>query len=160
MTNLKNRFRFLETSVLQITGLFLMFLVAILLLWKGNANSNQAVSAMLAQVYFEGEYRVGEGEWQEIIEGQHIPATKGDVTLRGNFHMLTPDGEYVGPLEPNIPMALFMDHINATIFQLQYDSNFIFLPSVTTLTAPLSFVTSTSLPTTFSLCKVSSWGCP
>ena len=117
MTNLKNRFRFLETSVLQITGLFLMFLVAILLLWKGNADSNQAISAMLAQVYFEGEYRVGEGEWQEIIEGQHIPATKGDVTLRGNFHMLTPDGEYVGPLEPNIPIALFMDHINATIYE-------------------------------------------
>ena len=117
MTNLKNRFRFLETSVLQITGLFLMFLVAILLLWKGNADSNQAVSAMLAQVYFEGEYRVGEGEWKEIIEGQHIPATKGDVTLRGKFHMLTPDGEYVGPLEPNIPIALFMDHINVTIYE-------------------------------------------
>lgn len=117
MTNLKNRFRFLETSVLQITGLFLMFLVAILLLWKGNADSNQAISALLAQVYFEGEYRVGEGEWQEIIEGQHIPATKGDVILRGNFHMLTPDGEYVGPLEPNIPIALFMDHINVTIYE-------------------------------------------
>lgn len=117
MTNLKNRFRFLEISVLQIIGLFLMFFVAILLLWRGNADSNQAIPATLAQVYFEGQYRVDEGEWQEIIEGQHIPATKGDVTLRGNFHMLTPDGEYVGPLESDIPIALFMDHINVTIYE-------------------------------------------
>ena len=117
MANFKNRFQFLTISFLQTAGVLVLFLVAILLLWRGNVNSNQAVAAIPAQVYFEGEYRIGDGQWHKIVEDQHIPATKGDVTLRGNFHMLTPDGEYVGLLESNIPIALFMDHINITIYE-------------------------------------------
>jgi hypothetical protein len=66
------------------------------LLWHGNANSMQATNALVAQIYFDGEYRIGDGEPQKIVKGRHIPSTEGDVTLRGNFHMLTPYGEYVG----------------------------------------------------------------
>ena len=71
---------------------------------------------MVAQIRFEGEYKIGDGEWQEIIEGKHIPATKGDVTLRGNFHMFAPDGEYVGIYSGDLPIALYTNHINLTIF--------------------------------------------
>ncbi len=39
------------------------------------------------------KYKIEDGEWHKIVKGEHIPATKGDVTLRGNFHMLAPDGE-------------------------------------------------------------------
>ena len=113
----KNRFKFLKKMPFQAVGIILMLLVAIALLWIGNANSNEAVLATSAQVYFEGEYRIGNGQWQNVIAGQHIPATKGDVTLRGSFHMLTPDGEYIGPLEANIPIALYMDHINVTVYE-------------------------------------------
>ena len=117
MANFKNRFQFLTMSFLQTAGMLVIFFVAILLLWRGNVNSYQATAAIPAQVYFEGEYRIGDGQWHKIVEGQHIPATKGDVTLRGNFHMLAPNGEYVGLLESDIPIALFMDHINATIYE-------------------------------------------
>lgn len=94
-----------------------LFLTAAFLLWFVNANSRQATSAIAAQVRFMGEYRVGDGEWQEIAEGRHIPATKGDVTLRGNFHLFAPDGEYVGVMDDSIPIALYTDHIGLTLLE-------------------------------------------
>ena len=101
----KNRLKFIKKIQFQTVGIILILLVAIVLLWISNASSNEAIPAISAQVYFEGEYRIGNGQWQNITEGQHIPTTKGDVTLRGIFHMLAPDGEYIGPLEANIPIA-------------------------------------------------------
>ena len=117
MPNLKNKFHILNNSHWHVIGTILILLLAVLLLWHGNANSNQAMSAMMAQVRFEGAYRIADGPWQEIVEGEHIPSTKGDVTLRGNFHMLTPDGEYVGIYTGDIPIALYTDHISLTIYE-------------------------------------------
>ena len=104
-------------SNLQVVGIVFILLFGVLLLWHGNANSMQAQPAMLAQVYFDGEYRIADGPWQEIVEGQHIPSTQGDVTLRGNFHMLTPDGEYVGIYSGDIPIAFYLDHINLSFYE-------------------------------------------
>jgi hypothetical protein len=98
-------------------GIILLFLLAALLLWFGQINSNQAMSAMVAKVYFDGEYRIADGAWQKIVSGQHIPSTKGDVTLRGNFHMLTPYGEYVGLYGRELPIAFYTNHINLTIYE-------------------------------------------
>ena len=109
--------RFFNTTTLAIAGVVLLLLSAVILLWHGNATSNQAAPALLAQVYFDGEYRIEDGEWQKIIKGNHIPSTKGDVTLRGNFHMLTPDGEYVGIYNGDIPVALYTNHINLTFYE-------------------------------------------
>ena len=117
MSAKKNRLKFIKKMPFQTVGIILILLVAIALLWISNASSNEAIPAVSAQVYFEGEYRIGNGQWQNIIEGQHIPATKGDVTLRGIFHMLAPDGEYIGPLEANIPIAFYMNHINVTVYE-------------------------------------------
>ena len=90
----------------------IVILLAGVLLWHGESNSMQAVAPRAAQVYFEGEYRIGDGEWQPIVKGEHISSTKGDVTLRGNFHMLTPDGEYIGLFTGGAPLALYTDHIS------------------------------------------------
>ena len=117
MSAKKNRLKFIEKVPFQTVGIILILLVAIVLLWISNASSNEAIPAVSAQVYFEGEYRIGNGQWQNIIEGQHIPATKGDVTLRGIFHMLAPDGEYIGPLGADIPIVFYMDHINVTVYE-------------------------------------------
>ena len=105
----------LKHSQLQVAGILMLLFLAVLLLLFNHLNSSQATSAMAAQVRFEGEYRIGDGSWQEITEGQHIPATKGDVTLRGNFHMLTPDGEYVGIYSGDLPIAFYTNHIGITI---------------------------------------------
>ena len=111
MPDLKNRFQIFKKMPLQVIGTLILFLAAASLLWFNQTNSNQAISAMVAQVRFQGEYRIGDGQWQKIVEGEHIPATKGDVTLKGDFHLYAPDGEYAGLLEEDTLIALYTDHI-------------------------------------------------
>ena len=102
-------------SLLAGLGILILLFGAVALLWSGRASSNQAMSAMIAKIYFDGEYRIADGSWQKIVSGQHIPSTKGDVALRGNFHMLTPDGEYVGLYSRDLPIAFYTNHINLTV---------------------------------------------
>ena len=117
MPNIINPFRKFKRVHWQVTGVLLLILLAVFLLWFGNRNSMQAMPAWVAQVYFDGEYRVADGEWHQIVEEEHIPSTKGDVTLRGNFHMLTPDGEYVGVYRGEIPVAFYLNHIGLTFYE-------------------------------------------
>ncbi len=114
MPKLKNRFKH---SYLPIIGTICIIFLALALLWHGNANSMQAVPALVAEVYFDGEYRIADGQWQEIEKGKHISSTEGDVTLRGNFHLVTPDGEYIGIYTDSIPIALYTNHINLTFYE-------------------------------------------
>ena len=117
MPEIKNKVCKVNASYLQAIGIVFILLLVVLLLWHGNATSMQAQPALLAQVYFDGEYRIADGLWQQIVKGEHIPSTKGDVTLRGNFHMLTPDGEYIGMYTGDIPIALYVDHISLTFYE-------------------------------------------
>lgn len=107
----------MNKSLMAAIGILILLFGAVALLWSGRVRSNQATSAMTAKVYFDGEYRIADGPWQTIDSEQHIPSTKGDVTLRGNFHMLTPDGEYVGLYSRDLPVALYTNHINLTIYE-------------------------------------------
>ena len=117
MFDLKNILHKIKRPHWQIAGILLLFLLAVILWCFNNITSMQAQSAMMAQVYFDGEYRIADGPWQTIVKDEHIPTTKGDVTLRGNFHMLTPDGEYVGIYRGEIPIAFYTDHVNLTIYE-------------------------------------------
>lgn len=117
MPNAKNRLQIFKSSYLQVAGILLLIIFAALMMWFNHVSSTQAISATVAKVRFYGEYRIGDRQWQEITEGQHIPATKGDVTLRGNFHMLTPDGEYVGVYRGELPVAFYSNHISLTIYE-------------------------------------------
>ena len=117
MPRLKNRGQMLKTAHLEVAGMLLLLLLAMLLLWFNNVNSTQSLSPFIAKVRFYGEYRIGDGQWQPITEGQHIPSTKGDVTLRGDFHMLAPDDEYVGVYRGDQPIALYTNHINLTVYE-------------------------------------------
>ena len=117
MENRRIKFHLSDLTTLKIVGVVVIVLLAIVLLWYGNATSKQAIPALVAQVYFDGEYRIADGQWQKIVKGNHIPSTEGDVTLRGNFHMLAPDGEYIGVYNGDLPIALYIDHINLTFFE-------------------------------------------
>ena len=117
MGSKETKFSFVNKTMLWIVGIFVVLFLAVVLLWHGNATSNQAMPALVAQIYFDGEYRIADGEWQKIEKGKHISSTEGDVTLRGNFHMLTPDGEYVGIYNDDIPIALYTNHINLTFYE-------------------------------------------
>ena len=117
MGNKETRFSFINKTTLWIVGIFAVLFLALVLLWHGNATSNQAMPAMVAGVYFDGEYRIADGEWQKIEKGKHISSTEGDVTLRGNFHLVAPDGEYIGIYTDSIPIALYTNHINLTFYE-------------------------------------------
>ena len=117
MSNSTQKIHIFKSSYLPTIGILLLVLLAAWMMRFNNANSTQAIPATVANVRFYGEYRIGDGRWHEITEGQHIPATKGDVTLRGNFHMLTPDGEYVGVYRGELPIAFYSNHISLTIYE-------------------------------------------
>ena len=117
MDSKETKLSFLNKTPLRVIGILVVLFLAVALLWHCNANSMQAMPALVAGVYFDGEYRIADGEWQKIAEGEHISSTEGDVTLRGNFHMLAPDGEYVGIYSGDVPIALYTDHINLTFYE-------------------------------------------
>ena len=108
----------MKKSYLQVAGIVLLLMLAVFLVWFNNSNSMQSMPSLIGSVYFDGEYRIGDGEWQQIVEGKHIPSTEGDVTLRGNFHMLDPNGGYEGVYRYEIPIAFFLDHINLTFYEV------------------------------------------
>ena len=110
-------------TLLPFIGILILLLDATALLWFGKATSWQANNAMVAQIYFDGEYRIADGPWKPIVKGEHIPSTKGDVLLQGNFHMLTPDGEYIGIYDGDLPVAFYSDHIGLTIFETPNEPN-------------------------------------
>ena len=119
MTKLKNMLRKLRKTHLFVAGALLLVLLAAFLLWFNDTNSMQSFSPVPIELYFEGEYRVGEGEWQTYVEGEHISATKGDVVLRGNLYKRY-EGEKLGvyrfnPDDPyDIKAAFYVNHINLT----------------------------------------------
>ena len=117
MHNKQTRFNFFNKTTLQMVGILLIILSAIIMLWQGNKNSSQAIPPTPAQIYFSGQYRIGDGDWQDIIKGEHISSTQGDVTLHGNFHTLTPSGDYIGIFRGTTPIAFYTDHINLTFIE-------------------------------------------
>ena len=117
MPEFKNKFQIFK-KYFPIAGILLLLLLAVFLLWFNNSRSMQAMPPLIGSVYFDGEYRIGEGEWHKIVDGEHIPSTEDDVTLRGNFHMLDPEGVYEDVYRYEIPIAFFLDHINLTICEV------------------------------------------
>ena len=118
MPDFKKTCQIFKRKYMSIVGVLLLLLLAFFVLWFHDTTSLQAEPALIAKVYFDGEYRIEGGEWQKIVEGEHIPATKGDVTLRGNLHMLDPEGGYVGIYRGDLPVAFYTDHINLTFSEV------------------------------------------
>ena len=115
MSELIKKFRLVKKKHLLVAGILLLFVLASTLLIVDESEFTQSESALVAQVYFDGEYSIAGGPWQKIVKGEHIPATEGDVTLRGNFHILAPDGEYVGICSSDALIAFYLNHINITV---------------------------------------------
>ena len=116
MSRIKNILGKFKKSHLQIASVLLLILLAAFLLWFNNSTSNQSSGASVARVYFDGEYKINDGDWQPIEQGKHIPASNGDVTLRINFHLMTPSGEPMDNFTGTVPIAFYMDHIGLTFY--------------------------------------------
>jgi sensor histidine kinase YesM len=104
-----------QSSKIFSAAIVALLIFSIIFLWTGERESSQAAQPMFAGVRFEGEYKIGEGEWRPITAGEHIPADEGDVTLRGIFVMLNPEtGEPLGPLSAGSSVNLYFNHIGGT----------------------------------------------
>ena len=104
----------LKSKITLFVSLSMMaiFLFSLFFLWEGKNNSQQAQTPIIIGVSFQGEYKIGDGDWHEIIKGEHISSTKGDVTLRGIFQMYDPtNNEPLGPLFADSPVSLYFNHI-------------------------------------------------
>lgn len=115
MPNFKNKFH-IEKTHLAFLGVLLLIMLAVFLLCFNNVTSNQAEETTAAKLYFDGEYRIANGEWQPIEAGKHIPTTKGDVTLRIHFHLMDPDGNPLDDTERIAPIEFYTDHIGLTFY--------------------------------------------
>lgn len=94
----------------------MLLLLCAVFLWVGNSNSVQSEAPMIAGVRFYGEYMVGDGDWQPIEVGKHIPATRGDVTLKGHFQLIDPtNGTPVSRIAAGTEVSLYLNHLGAYI---------------------------------------------
>lgn len=80
-----------------------------------SVNPSQAVPASMLSVSFSGEYKPVEGDWQPIKEGEHISLAQGEVTLRGKFNVLLPDGEVLPDSPAGLPINFYCNHISVKI---------------------------------------------
>lgn len=96
-------------------GIILLILIAGINVTKTIIQDNQAVDAFLLHVTMQGEYKIGDGEWNPIVPGEHISASKGDVTLRGTLHMAFPNGEIVAPVSQNANVVFLLNHLGGSV---------------------------------------------
>ena len=97
-------------------SVILFFVLSCALVVNGIINSSQAEWAIIPYIRLVGEYKIGDGEWQPIVDGEHISSTKGDVRLKGVLEILDPEtNEAFGPVEKGSLMLFTFNHINLTV---------------------------------------------
>ena len=101
---------------LIIASVFLFFILSATLVISAVLNSSQAEWAIIPDIRLVGEYKIGDGEWNKIVEGEHISATKGDVRLKGILKICAPDtNEILGTVENGSLLLFNFNHINLTL---------------------------------------------
>ena len=100
------------SSIGQFIFLALIIVVTIITF----VNNHNSVSATPLGVTFNGEYRTDDGQWHKITSESRIPALQGDVTLKGVFEAITPDGENIGSLKNGWIVLFNLDHIGGEIY--------------------------------------------
>ena len=83
---------------------------------KSFVAEGESVEPMLPTCSFQGQYKIGDGEWQDIKAGEHISATKGDVMLKGYFKLHNPEtGEIMGNVSSGMVLYLYFNHISVNV---------------------------------------------
>ena len=94
----------------------LFFALSCALVLDAVMNNSQAQWAIIPDIRFVGEYKIGDDEWHTVAEGEHISATKGDVRLKGVLEILDPEtNEPFGTVEKGSLMLFTFNHINLTV---------------------------------------------
>ena len=94
----------------------LFFVLSCALVINGVINNSQAEWAIIPDIKFIGEYKIGDDEWQPVVAGEHISATKGDIKLKGVLEIVNPETkETWGTVEKGSLMLFTFNHINLTV---------------------------------------------
>ena len=97
-------------------AVILFFALSCALIVHAVINNSQAQWAIIPDIRLDGEYKIGEGEWQPIARGEHISSTKGDVRLRGVLKICDPETkEFCGNVEEGSLMLFSFNHINLAV---------------------------------------------
>ncbi len=112
-TKMKN-----DKQKLILASVILFFALSFLLILNGFTNNSQSEWAIVPDIRLVGEYKIGDGEWLPIVEGEHIPATKGDVVLKGVLKICNPEtDDFFGNLTAGSLMSFSLNHINLAFIE-------------------------------------------
>ena len=107
MTIKKNKYNLIFIAAI------LFFVLSCVLLANAVINNSQADFAIIPDIRFVGEYKIADGEWKSVVEGEHISATQGDVMLRGVLEICDPETkESFGKVTKGSLMSFTFNHIN------------------------------------------------
>ena len=102
-----------DNQKLILASVLLFLALSFAMLLNGIINNSQAKWAIVPDIRLVGEYKIGDGEWKPIVEGEHIPATKGDVMLKGVLEIYDPETKDVwGIVAKGSLMYFTFNHIN------------------------------------------------
>lgn len=108
----------IDLKVMPIVCILVTLFAAYILLWSNSRIAIQATGSIYPEVIFEGEYKIGEGVWQEYRQGIHLPSNQGDVTLKGILIKQLPGSkEQVGNVCQEEIVAFYCDHLMVTIWE-------------------------------------------
>ena len=108
--NMNNKQGFVFASVI------LFFVLSCTLIVNAVVNNSQADWAIVPDIRLVGEYKIADGEWKPIVEGEHIPATKGDVMLKGVLEICDPEtNDFYGRLTKGSLLYFTFNHINLSL---------------------------------------------
>lgn len=115
MVKEKTKQAFNKTPLFLILCIFLVITSFFFIIHMDKQNI-QSSNPVPPDVVFVGDYKVGDGEWNEY-DGNHIPINKGeDVTLNGYFMLLDPSTKEPYPVSKGLALAFYLNHINVKIY--------------------------------------------
>lgn len=80
-----------------------------------SVNPSKAIPASALTASFSGEYKVADGEWIPITENEHISSVQGEVTLRGKFIVLLPNGEFLTDNPQGFSINFYCNHVSVKV---------------------------------------------
>ena len=106
----------LNKNIFTCICISLLVIILFFFVYTGRDYGNQAMTAMYFSAQFQGEYKIADGDWQPYVEGKHIPADKGEVTLKGHFQLYEPStGEILGNAPEGVVLAFYFNHISGEV---------------------------------------------
>ena len=100
---------------IDLIGCLFLIVVCVVSLAVISVNPSKAMPASTLTASFSGAYKIEDGEWQTITEGEHISATQGEVTLQGKFVVLLPDGEFLTDNPEGFYFNFYCNHISVKV---------------------------------------------